>query len=255
MARTFVKGNKVANASSYELLERMADGSYRLIDTASDINFEVSALGLDAGAHTFVVQAEADGYKSSDHSNMVTYIVIGEGGNSGGSTEPDNPDSGGDVTPTTTWYIDHANQLIDNNVDIASGNGLGITVGAFAYEDSVNAALIGKPINTVQYFAHTEGEFTFYKWNKSTDTLTEIESITLSNVGSTLQTHTFNNEFTLEDGEYFAFGNTTDTGKTYYYYNINFGSAYNGKPYYNCGHGGTVLGSLCNLGINIGYVA
>lgn len=165
-------------------------------------------------------------------------------------------DSGsGETEETTTWYIDHANQLIDNNVDITAGSGLGINVGAFAYMDATNALLVGKPINTVQYFVHTNGKFTFYKWNKATDTLTEIESVTLSNAGTaTLQTHKFSNEFTLASGEYLAFGNTTDVGKIYYYYNIAFGSAHNEKVYYKCGNGGTTLGSLVNLGMNIGYV-
>lgn len=73
---TFVKGDAVLNASSYELLENV-DGTYNSLATADDINFEVSALGLAAGDHVLVVQAKGDGttYSDSDYSNEVTYTV------------------------------------------------------------------------------------------------------------------------------------------------------------------------------------
>lgn len=152
----------------------------------------------------------------------------------------------------TVWYIDHANQLIEN--DVTPTSGLGTSVGAFAFLDEVNSVLVGEPINTVQYFVHTAGTFTFYKWNKEDDTLTEIETVTLTNPSATeLQTHKFATAFTLSEGEYLAFGNTTDTGKTYYAYNVDFGAAYNANCYYKCGQGSSTLGSLTNLGLNVGY--
>lgn len=52
-----------------------AEDTYILLDTASDINFDVSEIVADGGKHTFVVQAKGDGvnYTDSDYSNEVTY--------------------------------------------------------------------------------------------------------------------------------------------------------------------------------------
>lgn len=161
----------------------------------------------------------------------------------------------GETEETTTWYIDHANQLLDNNIDISTGSGLGISAGGFAYMDDTNALLVGVPINTVQLFVHTAGKFTFSRWHKTNKTMTEIQSFELANPSTELQTYTFTNAFTLNDGEYLAFGFKTDSGKSYYFYNIDFGSAFNQKLYYQVSaSSGTELGSLCNLGMNIGYV-
>lgn len=89
---TYVKGNAVANATSYELFENVG-GTYNKLATATEINFEVSALGLESGDHTLVVKAKADGYEDSDYSNEVVYKV------EAAPVEPDVPDDGGDSTP------------------------------------------------------------------------------------------------------------------------------------------------------------
>ena len=72
---TFIKGNSVENATSYELNEKNGDGTYSALETKNEINFEVSALGLATGDHTLVVKAKADGYDDSDYSNEVVYSV------------------------------------------------------------------------------------------------------------------------------------------------------------------------------------
>ena len=73
---TYIKGDKIANATLYELFKK--NGSYYAsLATANEINFEVSALGLGGGNHTLVVKAKADGYEDSDYSNEVVYEVEG----------------------------------------------------------------------------------------------------------------------------------------------------------------------------------
>lgn len=72
---TFVKGNAVDNATSYELLEKTAGGEYSHLADGSEINFELDALGLASGNHTLVVKAKADGYLDSDYSNELSYSV------------------------------------------------------------------------------------------------------------------------------------------------------------------------------------
>lgn len=75
---TYVKGDAVANATGYELLEKTAEGVYNSLAEASEINFELDSLGLAAGDHTLVVKAKADGYEDSDYSNEVVYTVEGD---------------------------------------------------------------------------------------------------------------------------------------------------------------------------------
>jgi hypothetical protein len=71
----FIKGDAVANATSYELLEKTAEGTYTHLAEKNEINFEVSAMNFAPGDHTLVVKAKADGYETSDPSNEVTYTV------------------------------------------------------------------------------------------------------------------------------------------------------------------------------------
>lgn len=75
MAKTYIKGNAVANATSYELNEKNGDGTYTPLETKNEINFELDALGLADGDHTLVVKAKADGYEDSDYSNEVVYTA------------------------------------------------------------------------------------------------------------------------------------------------------------------------------------
>lgn len=74
MAKIYVKGDAVENATSYELFE-VVDGSYISLATAEEINFEVSAMEFEAGDHVLVVRAHANGYTSSDYSDEVTYTI------------------------------------------------------------------------------------------------------------------------------------------------------------------------------------
>lgn len=75
----YIKGDPVENATSYNLFEK--NGSeYTKLAEASEIDFEVSALGLAAGDHTLVVRASASDYTDSDYSNEVVYnapVVVG----------------------------------------------------------------------------------------------------------------------------------------------------------------------------------
>jgi hypothetical protein len=74
---TFIKGNDVANATSYELFEKNGSG-YNPLASKNAIDFELDGLGLAAGNHILVVKAKADGYMDSDYSNEVTYIVAND---------------------------------------------------------------------------------------------------------------------------------------------------------------------------------
>lgn len=70
---TYIKGEPVANATLYELYKK-SSGNYDKLAENTEINFEVSTLGLSAGNHTLVVKAKASGYEDSDYSNEVVYV-------------------------------------------------------------------------------------------------------------------------------------------------------------------------------------
>lgn len=80
---TYVKGNAVANATSYELFEKNTEGAYLPLAEAEEINFMLEDLRLAAGDHTLVVVAKADGYDDSNYSNEVVYSVPESGDDAG----------------------------------------------------------------------------------------------------------------------------------------------------------------------------
>ena len=71
-AKHIIKGANIADATAYELYEKVGS-TYTLKTTGSSINFDLSSLNLSLGEHTFVVRATATGYTPSDYSNEVTY--------------------------------------------------------------------------------------------------------------------------------------------------------------------------------------
>ena len=59
----------------FQVVDDGGETTYETRAIDSSINFEVSALGLPAGDHTFVVKAKANGYEDSDYSNEVVYTA------------------------------------------------------------------------------------------------------------------------------------------------------------------------------------
>lgn len=72
----YIKGDAVANATSYELYEKVGS-NYSLLDKKNEINFNLDEISFDSGEHILVVKAKAVGYEDSEYSNEVT---IGGGG-------------------------------------------------------------------------------------------------------------------------------------------------------------------------------
>ena len=117
---SYIKGNPVANATSYELFEK-AGSIYTSLKTASEINFNLDEISLSGGSHTLVVKAKADGYEDSDYSNEVIYnaaitlplidISMVDGVNVG---------TGG-ATYKATTYGDAV--FVDNKLKSANGTG------------------------------------------------------------------------------------------------------------------------------------
>lgn len=124
MAKTFVRGAAVENATSYELLEKK-DGVYTHLttqDSGGEIDIEVSALGLAKGVHTLVVRAHADGYESSKYSEPVEYNAL-----AAGETDITNQfawDSGWLYHATGAIEIPDNQWLVSNAVDVSDYSSL-----------------------------------------------------------------------------------------------------------------------------------
>lgn len=192
---TFIKGNAVANATSYELLEKTAEGAYTSLEEKNEINFEVSAMSFAPGNHTLVVKAKADGYETSDPSNEVVYTVE-------------------DNTPTeTTWYVDFTDEVA--TAAIAYNNG-GVT---FVQADT-NNKYTGVPINAIKLKVGLDGPMGYGKVASDGDTFTHLGVINLtgaSTEGASAEVQTFKLEETIELAEGERFGileyNSAYTGK------------------------------------------
>lgn len=67
----YIKGDSVANATSYVLYEKVGTDiiGYNTLDTNDTINFNLDELSFPVGDHIMVVQAKAEGYEDSDYSN------------------------------------------------------------------------------------------------------------------------------------------------------------------------------------------
>lgn len=107
---TYVKGNAVANATSYKLFEGDTE-----IAEASEINFNVTELITAEGDHTLTVKAYADGYTPSDASNEVTFTVASASTDEGDSGSTDTGDSGDSGTTTEGVVFDF--DFTTNNID------------------------------------------------------------------------------------------------------------------------------------------
>ena len=171
---TFVKGNAVANATSYELFEKSGT-AYNSLATGEEINFEVSALGLAAGDHVLVVKAKADGYTDSPYSNEVTYTVEGS---SGGGEE------GGDTGPTV--YTADPNNWVSQTISSAGAvSSADITqsniMAANKFEEGiVIAALTSERILVAQVTYNADGSFKARSSWTTLDLATATTSVTYS---------------------------------------------------------------------------
>lgn len=153
---TYVRGNAVENATSYELLEKVGS-SYNSLAVGDEINFEVSALGLAVGDHTLVVKAKADGYIDSDYSNEVIFAGAGE-----------------------VWYTSAA--LLPNTPPaVVSMSGPCATY----YKEETHNKYRNKTVNRLQVYCATPGTLTVYKLNSIATgaTGTKIATITMPSVG------------------------------------------------------------------------
>lgn len=71
---TYIRGNAVENATSYELYKKVGE-EYIKLDTQDSINFNLDELNLEPGDYMLTIKAKAVGYDDSEHSNEIFYRV------------------------------------------------------------------------------------------------------------------------------------------------------------------------------------
>ena len=120
----YIKGDAVANATSYELYEKVGS-NYSLLDKKNEINFNLDEISFDSGEHILVVKAKAVGYEDSEYSNEVT-INIDEIVNYTFTIIPNPSDA--IVKLTASGYSQSG-----NSITVASGTNVSWSVSADGY--------------------------------------------------------------------------------------------------------------------------
>lgn len=189
----YIKGNNVANATSYELFEK-ANGVYTSLSEASEINFDVDALNLASGDHTLVVKAHASGYESSEYSNEVS-VTIGEGGGT-----------------DTTYYTITYNYVDSNGTTIQTATTESVAAGtnkSFSISSAPN--ITGYEINSVSHsnITVTSNITIIYTYIVSTNTDLSI-NITLGSLSASSGNVTGSND-TWHSVEKIKVSNLTNT--------------------------------------------
>lgn len=74
----YIKGQPIENAQTYTLYSVNGDVYTQVGSPQTELNFNISALGLSAGDYKFAVRASAEGYQVSNYSNIITVTITEE---------------------------------------------------------------------------------------------------------------------------------------------------------------------------------
>lgn len=124
----------------------------------------------------------------------------------------------GDVSIPDVWYITSLNDLDAAGVNLTGGTKLagGNNYTPWAYDENFNSRLVGRTINAMEIVPSTAGRFTIGKVNTSTFVYTKMATFTIDSADiNTRKIYTFE-PYTINEGEYFTFNDTDDTGLGYY---------------------------------------
>lgn len=124
----------------------------------------------------------------------------------------------GDVSIPDVWYITSLNDLDAAGVNLTGGTKLagGNNYTPWAYDENFNSRLVGKTINAMEIVPSASGTFTIGKVNASTFVYTKMATFTIDSADiNTRKIYTFK-PYTINEGEYFTFNDTGDSGLGYY---------------------------------------
>lgn len=148
----------------------------------------------------------------------ITILIALEpiGGDTGDEEEePVNPPSGDNGV---TWYINSLDAVAATGKDITGGTKFtGSSIAPVAFDNTFNAKLVGKTIDTVEFVPENAGEITLGIYNTTTYVYTEKASITIEAADlNTRKIYTFT-PFTVSSEELFTFYKPGNTGCMSYY--------------------------------------
>ena len=174
--RHIIKGANVADASAYELYEKIGT-QYTLKTTGSSINFDLATLNLSVGEHTFVVRATATGYTPSEYSNEVVYTQYA----TLAAPTLTNKSSASVCSFTytkdanATKYEIYVNgTLTDQYTETTSGNTVTVTMDAECFDSAGSYEITVKVVTTKAYYIDSalSAAITFTKQKLATPVIT-----------------------------------------------------------------------------------
>ena len=174
--RHIIKGANVADASAYELYEKIGT-QYTLKTTGSSINFDLVTLDLSVGEHTFVVRATATGYTPSDYSNEVVYTQYA----TLAAPMLTNKSSASVCSFTytkdanATKYEIYVNGILTNQyTETTSGNTVTVTMDAECFDSAGSYEITVKAVTTKAYYIDSalSAAITFPKQKLATPVIT-----------------------------------------------------------------------------------
>ena len=185
-----------------------------------------ATLTLNSGASLTSITSSSGTLTKTVSGTTVTVKVTGISANctitvvaTGGSVPdtPVNPPSGGGGNGVT-WYINSLDAVAATGKDITGGTIFtGSSIAPVAFDNTFNAKLVGKTIDTVEFVPEKAGKITFGLYNTTTYAYTEKASITIAEADlNTRKTYTFT-PFTVSSGELFTFYKSGDVGCMSYY--------------------------------------
>ena len=205
--------------------------TFTINPTPSNATVTLTASGYTQSGNSITVLSgtkvnytvSASGYTSKSGSKTVSYTqslgvtlsAEGSSGGSGGTNTPVNPPSGGNGI---TWYINSLDAVAATGKDITGGVIFtGSSIAPVAFDNTFNAKLVGKTIDTVEFVPEKAGKITFGVYNTTTYAYTEKASITIAEADlNTRKIYTFT-PFTVSSGELFTFYKSGNVGCMSYY--------------------------------------
>lgn len=205
--------------------------TFTINPTPSNATVKLTASGYTQSGNSITVLSgtkvnytvSASGYTSKSGSKTVSYTqslgvtlsAEGSSGGSGGTNTPVNPPSGDNGI---TWYINSLDAVAATGKDLTGGTIFtGSSIAPVAFDNTFNAKLVGKTIDTVEFVPEKAGKITFGVYNTTTYAYTEKASITIAEADlNTRKIYTFT-PFTVSSGELFTFYKSGDVGCMSYY--------------------------------------
>jgi hypothetical protein len=164
--------------------------TFTISPTPSSATVKLTATGYTQSGNSITVPGgttvnytvSASGYNTVSSSKQVWStqtlpVTLNSSSGSGGNPNPPSGGGGNGVT----WYINSLDAVAATGKDITGGTVFtGSSIAPVAFDNTFNAKLVGKTIDTVEFVPEKAGEITFGVYNTTTYAYTEKASITIA---------------------------------------------------------------------------